>query len=66
MSDNKDGFEIGDLEVGVSDCGSMIFFDCISEPYDNAALRTKDLNEFYEKLGEMVEHINRQQNINTN
>ena len=58
MSDNKDGFKVGDLEVGVSDCGSMIFFDCISDPYDNATLHTKDLNEFYEKLGEMVEHIN--------
>ena len=59
MSDDKDGFAIGDLEVGLSDCGSMISFDGISDPYDNATLKTKDLNEFYEKLGEMVEHINR-------
>lgn len=59
MSDNKDGFKVGDMRVDASDCGSMIFFECISDPYDNATLKTKDLNEFYEKLGEMVEHINR-------
>lgn len=58
MSDNKDSFKVGDLEVGVSDCGSMIFFESVGDPYDNPILHTKDLNEFYEKLVEMVKHVN--------
>lgn len=59
MSDNKYGFEIGDLSVDVSESGGSIWFSSIGDPFDNAVLDTKDLNEFYEKLGEIVEHLNK-------
>jgi len=58
MSDNKDGFEIGDLSVDVDRDGSSIWFAPIGDPYETAVLGIKDLNEFYEKLGEIVEHVN--------
>ena len=58
MSDDKDGFVVGGVEVGVSDCGKMIFFETVGDPCDNPILYTKDLNEFYEKLGEIVKHVN--------
>lgn len=58
MSDNKDGFEIGDLSVNVSDSGHSIWFSSIGDPYDTPVLDAKDLNEFYEKLGDIVKHLN--------
>lgn len=58
MSDSKDGFEIGDLSIEVSESGNSIWFTSIGDPYDTPTLDTKYLNEFYEKLGEMVKHIN--------
>lgn len=58
MSDNKDGFKVGDLSVEVAESGNSIWFSSIGDPYDNAVLDTKYLNEFYEKLGEIVKSIN--------
>lgn len=58
MSDSKDGFEIGDLSVDVSESGNSIWFTSIGDPCDTPTLDTKDLNEFYEKLGEIVKHVN--------
>lgn len=58
MSDSKDGFEIGDLSVEVSDDGERVYFSSVGDPYDAPILHTDDLNEFYEKLGEIVKHIN--------
>ena len=58
MIDNKDGFTIGDLSVDVSESGNSIWFSSIGDPYDNPVLDTKDLNEFYEKLGEIVKNMN--------
>ena len=58
MSENKDGFEIGDLSVDVCETGESIWFTCIGDPYETPTLDIKDLNEFYEKLGEIVKHVN--------
>lgn len=58
MSDNKNGFEIGDLSIDVSDDGKLVYFSSVGDPYDAPILHIDDLNEFYEKLGEMVKYIN--------